>query len=259
MLKREKGVPLYYQLETILRKKVLSGELSPGSPFPTEDVLVQQYNISRITVRQALASLEKDRLIVRKQGKGTFVSEKIERSELPKLTGTGRDLIDISTDKSKRIKITTSILSFTRLIANQTITDYLGLPAGSEIYRMERVRLADQKPLYYLLNYVPVEVGEKIEPKKLKNKTLTSVMEIDLKINIKKATQTIEADLIDSYIASILDAREGDPCLILRRVVFDINDRAVEYLVASFRADRYMHTDILKRHKQGNGFEWQSA
>jgi GntR family transcriptional regulator len=258
MLTREKGVPLYYQLETILRKKVLSGEIRPGAPFPTEDVLVQQYNISRITVRQALSSLEKDRLIVRKQGKGTFVSEKIERAELPKLTGTGNDLVDISSTSSKRIKISTKVLSFSRLIANRTITDFLGVPEGSEIFRIERVRLANRQPLYYLLNYVPVEIGEKIAPAALKDQTLTAIMEIDLKISIKKATQTIEADIVDSYIASILDAREGDPCLILRRVIFDKKDKAVEYLVASFRADRYMHTDILSRKKGDKGFEWQS-
>jgi GntR family transcriptional regulator len=259
MLTREKGVPLYYQLDTILRKKIVSGEIPPGAPFPTEDVLVQQYNISRITVRQALASLEKDRLIVRKQGKGTFVSEKIERSALPKLTGTGKDLVDTSSYDSKPIKITTRVIGLSRLLANKTITDYLGLPEGAEIYRIERVRLADNKPLYHLLNYLPVEIGEKISPKTFKNKTLTTVMEVDLKINIKKAIQTIEADIVDSYIGPILDAREGEPCLILRRVVFDKDERAVEYLVAAFRADRYMYTDMLLRQKKGKGYLWQRA
>jgi GntR family transcriptional regulator len=259
MLTREKGVPLYYQLDTILRKKILSGEIPPSAPFPTEDVLVQQYNISRITVRQALASLEKDRLIVRKQGKGTFVSEKIERAELPKLTGTGKDLVDISSYDSKPIKITTKVISFSRLLANKTITDYLGLPEGSEIYRIERARMADKKPLYHLLNYLPVEVGEQIDPRTFKNKTLTTIMEVDLKITIKKAIQTIEADIVDSYNGPILDAREGDPCLILRRVVYDRDDRAVEYLVASFRADRYMYTDMLIRQKKGKGYQWQRA
>jgi GntR family transcriptional regulator len=259
MLTREKGVPLYYQLDTILRKKILSGEIAPAAPFPTEDVLVQQYNISRITVRQALASLEKDRLIVRKQGKGTFVSEKIERAELPKLTGTGKDLVDISSYDSKPIKITTRVIGFSRLLANKTITDYLGLSEGAEIYRIERVRLADQKPLYHLLNYLPIEVGEKINPKTFKTKTLTTIMEIDLKISIKKAIQTIEADIVDSYIAPILDAREGDPCLILRRVVYDKDERAVEYLVSAFKADRYMYTDMLLRQKKGKSYQWQRA
>ncbi|MFA5400479.1 MAG: GntR family transcriptional regulator [Dehalococcoidia bacterium] len=256
MLTREKGVPLYYQLDTILRKKILSGEIAAGAPFPTEDLLVQQYNISRITVRQALASLEKDRLIVRKQGKGTFVAEKIERAELPKLSGTGNDLVDISSHDSKRIKIMTRVVGFSRLLANKTITDYLGIPEGEEIIRIERVRLANEKPLYHLLNYLPLDIGEKLNQKALKNKTLTHLMETDLKIVIKKAVQTIEADTVDSYIGAILEAREGDPCLILRRVVYEKSGRAIEYLVATFRADRYMYTNMLLRHKKGKGYEW---
>jgi GntR family transcriptional regulator len=256
MLTREKGVPLYYQLDTILRKKILSGEIAPGAPFPTEDLLVQQYNISRITVRQALASLEKDRLIIRKQGKGTFVAEKIERAELPKLSGTGNDLVDISSQDSRRIKIMTKVIGFSRLLANKTITDYLGIPEGNEIIRVERVRLANEKPLYHLLNYLPIDIGEKLNARALKSKTLTHLMETDLKITIKKAVQTIEADIVDSYIGAILEAREGDPCLILRRVVYEKDGRAIEYLVATFRADRYMYTNMLLRHKKGKGYEW---
>jgi len=259
MLTREKGVPLYYQLDTILRKKILSGEIAAGASFPTEDLLVQQYNISRITVRQALASLEKDRLIIRKQGKGTFVAEKIERAELPKLAGTGNDLVDISSHDSRRIRIMTKVIGFSRLLANKTITDYLGIAEGTEIYRIERVRLANEKPLYHLLNYLPLDIGEKISARSLKTKTLTRIMETDLKIPIKKAVQTIEADIIDSYVGPILDAREGDPCLILRRVVCDRDGRAIEYLVATFRADRYMYTDMLLRQKKGKGYQWQRA
>jgi len=259
MLTREKGVPLYYQLDTILRKKILSGEIAAGAPFPTEDLLVQQYNISRITVRQALASLEKDRLIIRKQGKGTFVAEKIERAELPKLSGTGNDLVDISSHDSRRIKIMTRVIGFSRILANKTITDYLGIPEGNEIIRIERIRLANDKPLYHLLNYLPIDIGEKLNPKALINKPLTYLMENDLKISIKQAVQTIEADIVDSYIGSILDAREGDPCLILRRVVYEKDGRAIEYLVATFRADRYMYTNMLLRHKKGKGHEWLNA
>ncbi len=129
----------------------------------------------------------------------------------------------------------------------------------AEIFRIERARFADKIPLYHLLNYLPVDVGKRINPKVLKNKTLTAIMEVDLKIPIKRAVQTIEADIVDSYIGPILDAREGDPCLILRRVVYAGDGKAVEYLVSSFRADRYMYTDMLLRQKKGKGFQWQTA
>ena len=73
---RDKAIPLYYQLETILRRKILSGDYKPETPLPSEDMLAEEYQVSRITVRQALSSLEQDGLVLRQRGKGTFVSEK---------------------------------------------------------------------------------------------------------------------------------------------------------------------------------------
>ena len=73
---KDRSIPLYYQLETILREKIRSGEYPPGDPFPTEDQLVQSYRLSRITVRKALSALEKDGLIDRKRGKGSVVTER---------------------------------------------------------------------------------------------------------------------------------------------------------------------------------------
>ena len=67
------GIPLYYQLEQILRGKITSGEISPDEPFPTESELCEQYGVSRAVVRQAFASLMNDGLIYRIPGKGTFL------------------------------------------------------------------------------------------------------------------------------------------------------------------------------------------
>ena len=90
---RDKAIPLYYQLETILRKKISAGDYSPDIPLPSEDALAEEYEVSRITVRQALSSLEQDGLVIRQRGKGTFVSERANTIELPRFTGSIEDLI----------------------------------------------------------------------------------------------------------------------------------------------------------------------
>ena len=75
MIKLKKTpIPLYYQLEKVLRKRILSGKLQPDLAVPTEKELCQEFGVSRITVRQALLSLESDNLIRREQGRGTFRS-----------------------------------------------------------------------------------------------------------------------------------------------------------------------------------------
>jgi len=71
-----KSIPLYYQLENILREKILSGVFSAGARLPTESELIRQYGVGRITVRHALAALVKDGLIERRRRRGTFVTER---------------------------------------------------------------------------------------------------------------------------------------------------------------------------------------
>ena len=259
MLTREKGVPLYYQLDTILRKMILSGEFEAGALLPTEDLLVQQYQVSRITVRQALAALEKDRLIVRRQGKGTFVADTIMCANLPKLAGKSSDPFNFSAQGSPRIKLKIKVIGFSRVPANKTITDYTGIPEGADIYRIERVYIANQKPLYHMLDYVPANIRGEFNTRMLKNMTLIEIKEIDRKASIKRVIQSVEADIIDSFTGVMLDAREGDPCLILRRVVYYRDDRPIEYLVVTFRADRYMLMDTLLRQKRGNSDLWLLA
>src|SRR4030042_1454820 len=75
--------PLYYQLENILRSKIEGGEVLPSHKLPTEQELSREYKISRATVRQALAALVSEGLLFRKQGKGTFVTEKATQTNVP--------------------------------------------------------------------------------------------------------------------------------------------------------------------------------
>src|SRR5262249_9493116 len=74
-----RSIPLYYQLENILREKIMSGVFIAGARLPTESELIRQYGVGRITVRQALAALAKDGLIERRRRRGTFVTERKTR------------------------------------------------------------------------------------------------------------------------------------------------------------------------------------
>ena len=85
-------IPLYYQLEQVLRKQILSGELTPSEPIPTERELCDEFDISRTTVRQALISLEREGLLKRVQGKGTFVSHRLKGRAQFRLFGNLEDL-----------------------------------------------------------------------------------------------------------------------------------------------------------------------
>jgi len=144
---KDRSIPLYYQLENILREKIKSGEYRPGDPFPTEDQLVQSYRVSRITVRQALASLEKDRLIIRTRGKGTFVTEEQGYLEPMKLTGMIEDLIAMG------IKTKTKIINFNFVHPQRKILKNLKLKENDKVLWIERVRMIEKTPISYIVNY----------------------------------------------------------------------------------------------------------
>ena len=89
---KKNPVPLYYQLEKVLRKRILSGKLKTDQAVPAEKELCQEFGVNRITVRQALLSLESDDLIRREQGRGTFVSFRKENPIKFRLEGRDRSL-----------------------------------------------------------------------------------------------------------------------------------------------------------------------
>ena len=247
---RNKAIPLYYQLETILRKKILSGEIQAGTALPSEGALAQEYEVSRITVRKALSILEGDELIVRRRGRGTFVLEQPASFEVPKFTGSIEDLISMG------IKTSTKVLDFSLTRVAKNITDHLGLPEGTEVVRIERLRLAKVSPFSYILNYLPPTIGQKIRSDDLLTKPLLKILEDDLGIDLAEATQRIEADLADSYVAPLLEVPVGDPLLKIERTVFDSEHKAVEFVSVLYRADRYYYTAKLERKKSEKEACW---
>lgn len=245
-----KAIPLYYQIETILRRKILEGEFESGMLLANEETLAEQYKVSRITLRQALSSLEQDGLIIRKRGKGTFVSETLPGLQAANLTGSMEDLISMG------IKTSTKIINFSLTPVARKITDCLALPEGIEVVRIERLRLAKGSPFSYILNHLSPTIGQKIQPADLLVKPLLKILEDDLHIDLAGAIQKIGADIADSYIAPLLKIRVGDPLLKIERTVFDEDQKPVEYVSALYRADRYSYTVRLERKEAERTSQW---
>jgi GntR family transcriptional regulator len=250
---KDKAIPLYYQIETILRRKILSGELQPLTPIPTEDALAQEFDVSRITIRQALGLLEKDGLVIRQRGKGTFVSEGVKAYESAKLTGSMEDLILMG------VQTSTKILDFSWSEAPQSVKERLGLGADSQVLRIEKIRIVDEKPFSYVVNYLPKKIGEKIHAQDVTAKPTLMVLEENLDIRPDQAEQTIEATIADAHVAPLLDIRVGDPLLKVERTVFDVKNRPVECVFVLYRADKYFFNVKLKRTRSKNSIGWRAV
>ena len=249
---RDKAIPLYYQLETILRNKITSGDYSPDTPLPSEDALAEEYEVSRITVRQALSSLEQDGLVIRQRGKGTFVSENTHILELPRFTGSIEDLILMG----KRTK--TKVIESSWIDPPDIIRQRLKVKEA-KVLRIEKIRHIEGDPFSHVFNYLPPELGHKLPMALVKSKPMLMILEDELGVRANEAEQSVEATIADVADASLLDIRVGDPLLKAERTVYDVKGNPVEYVTVVYRADKYAFTMKLKRKRTDKSIGWGAA
>jgi GntR family transcriptional regulator len=230
-----KKIPLYYQLENILREKIMSGAFPAGSRLPTEIELIRIYGVGRITVRQALAALTKEGLIERKRRRGTFVTERKTRRRPFEgridLTGSLDEII------ASEASATFKVIEMNRIDADPQEAELFGLAAGESLYRVKRLGLRGDNPHNLTLDYLPVEIGDKLTPEDLSAGSLLQTLETRFGLKLKSATQRIAAALADPYLAKLLEVRVGSPMLSIERAVYIGGDTPVEFSQTLSSAD----------------------
>ena len=153
---RNSPLPRYYQLKEIMRERVQSDEWKPGDLIPSERELSEKYGISRMTARQAITDLVNEGLFYREQGKGTFVSQRKITQQLIRLTGFTEDI------KARGQKPGTKVLSAQMFPADETTAEKLRIDPGTLIFRLQRLRLADDEPLAIELSQITFKGCERL-------------------------------------------------------------------------------------------------
>jgi GntR family transcriptional regulator len=249
----DNSIPLYYQIENILRERIAAGEYLPGTPFPTEGELIAEFAVSRITVRTALATLAEDGLILRQRGKGTTVTDSVQQTSPTRLSGFIEDILAIG--QSTQVKV----LTFRFMKAPAPAMTALELKPNQRPLRVEKIRFIDNEPFSHVLNYVPPEIGRKLQRKDTEELPLLHILENKLGIKIESGRQEVTATIAAPRLASFLNTMVGAPLLKCERIVYDVNHRPVEYVLVNYRADRYSYSVNLKRlssHMPGDG-QWR--
>jgi len=248
-----KAIPLYYQLETILRKRIKSGEFLPETSLPSEEALATEYEVSRITVRKALSSLENEGILVRQRGRGTFISDIVPDFKQPRLTGSIEDLILMG------IRTQTQVLSSAWIDPPEIIRERLRIESGQKVLRIEKLRSIEGEPFSHVFNYLPIEIGEKLPSNLIELKPMLMILEDELGIRATEADQSVEATIADTELASILKIRVGDPLLKVERTVYNNKNNPVEYVSVLYRADKYTFTVKLSRKRTKQSVGWSNA
>ena len=234
--------PKYYQLANILRQKILEGEWPPRTPIPSERQLEAIYNLSRTTIRQAIDYLEKQGFIYRDHGRGTFVSPQKLQKGIQELTSFSEDL------NRRGIRPGQVIRSIEYLTPPEAVLQRLELPPGSQVLRVERIRLGDDIPIGLQTSYVRLAENQNITRADLEaSGSLYRILQDRFNIIPTEADETLEVTLATPEEASLLQIKPGSPLLLNERLLYDQNREAVEFVKILYRGDRYRYLFRLTR------------
>lgn len=231
----------------LLRDRIGSGTWRSGARLPSEPQLSDEFGVSRVTVRRALARLEEDGLIDRRPGSGTFVSqqEKRVRALIGDVANVFTGLIEMGRATDVRL------LSFEYAHAPDPVREALGLKEGELIQRSVRVRLVDGVPFSHLTAYVPARIGAIYSEADLARVPLLELMERS-GLKIASAWQDISAVLAGPDVSEALDVDVGAPLVSLTRSVFGPNGEGMEHLHALYHPGRYaLQMDLVRSDNPG--------
>ena len=232
-LDHDTGVPLYHQIEVILRERIVGGDLPPGTAVPGEQALCDTYGVSRITARRALNELARTGLVVRAPGRGTRVAD---RPPLPVLSSPLEGWLQAGSEMARRTSV--EVLAFDHGPAGPEVAAALGLGEEATVQRNVRVRRLGAEPMSYLVSCLPEEVGRLIAPEDLDATPLVSLLE-RAGVSVAAADQTIGATLADPVVGAALRVPAGAPLLEARRIVHDADGRPVQHTRALYRPEMY--------------------
>jgi DNA-binding GntR family transcriptional regulator len=227
---RSSPVPLYFQVAQELQRLIDTDALPAGTRLINEIEFADRLGVSRPTMRRAIQYLVDRGLLVRKRGVGTqVVRSQVNRSL--ELTSLYDDL-----EKAGR-KPRTEVLASGMVEADEVVVEALGLPAGSEVFELRRLRYADGEPIALMTNYLPAGLID-VEPEVFATTGLYELIR-SAGYSIRVADQNIGATNAPADIAALLHEKKGAALITMRRVAYDDEGVAVEYGTHVYRSSRY--------------------
>lgn len=227
---------LYAYIKDELLNRIRGEKYKVGEKIPTELELCKEFNVSRTTVRLALAQLTTEGYLTRTQGRGTFVANKKVKQIL---SSTTESYVDQVQAQGKEAKITLVDLSVIK--ADNDIKENLNVKLNDPIQRVERVRQANSEFTQYEVSYIPW----KLAPGITKEHTETSLY-VSLKkyfsIYVAKTIEKIELALADENVSYHLNCEENLPCFYIETIAKDTYGNNIEYSKSYFRGDKTSFT-----------------
>lgn len=231
---------IYYKIFEYYKNQILTNQMKSGQKMPTEEAICEFFNASRITTRHGLEMLVNQGLIVKIQGKGTFVSEKKASLQLNELTGFSAEMRMLGKEPS------TIVLGVNLVEPSEKVAEKLNLPLGRKVYVIERIRCADGIKMALEKVSLPFHFVPDINKYDV-SKSLYTILSEKYMIEAAWATETLEAALSNQKISETLDIKANSPVLHIERTSYDRDNNIYEYTESIYRGDKYKFTATMKR------------
>lgn len=232
--------PMYRQIADALREKISAGELKPGDALPTESSLQEAFNVSRVTVRQALKLLTEEQIVESIQGSGTYVKEERVNYDIYQLTGFYEKLADRNVDTHSEVSI------FEVLKADAKLAEKLNLSHDDKVWHVKRVRFIKQKPVNLEETWMPLALFPDLTWEVMENSKYHYVEQIK-KLVIDRSEQELVPIMPSEEAIAALSLDPAKPILEKVSRGFLKDGRVFEYSRNVFNTDDYKFTLIARR------------
>jgi GntR family transcriptional regulator len=235
--RRRNGLPAYQKIQRAIRQRIEAKQLKPGDTVSSERELAKIHNVSLMTARHALATLEREGVVERRRGAGTFVAP--PRIQFNKLMSYTEQMASRGLTPSSRV-ITAKIVE-----DEQEIAARLGLGATSRMVKIERVRLTTDEPFAMETCYLPADEFAELVHAPLARGSLFSALEHDYGVELAYADEEVDATVAEGRVAQLLNLRVGAPLLRIRQVIYSSKNQAMIYVIGVYRSER--HSLFIRR------------
>ena len=226
------SLPRYREIARELKEKIEAGVYQEQQPIPSEPELAKQYEVSRMTARQAINELVYEGVLYRIKGKGTFVNYQKYEKSIHGLTSFSEDMIQ------KGFSPSSLLINKSVILANELIASKLQIKPKEPVIELKRVRLADDEPMALEFVYLPAAIIKEL-PENIGSISLYDYIEKELGLMIDYSIQEIEAICLEEEISHYLKVEPSSPCLLICLQSYLKNGQIFEYVESYYRADRY--------------------
>jgi GntR family transcriptional regulator len=240
IINREDSQKLYVQLFEILKERIEAGDWPIGSQIPTEEELCKTYNISKATVRLAIADLVRHGYLRRQQGKGTFVCKRVIPEGLSMITGFKELMIEAG------VKFTTQVLAQTIIMPTDDLDIKLDIPEDKHIIYIKRLRLVDEEPVLIQETFIPRNVCPGLLEENLEVDSLFKLLENKYGIRITTVKDYIGIAYLTPDEGRLLGLPTGSAALLLEQHFYS-GENQIKYTRSIKRPERFKFFIELER------------